>query len=258
MRSGKEYHQGYPACLYFAKAMVNRLWRILMGRGLVEPSDDLSDTNPATHPELLNLLAEDFVAHGYSLRHTLQQIVSSHAYARSSQLNGASAIDDRFYSRAYPRALQPEVLADAIADVTGVEDHYEGQNHGTRAVALLDPLTAAPSLDLLGRCSPASGCEESGPRGDALAAQLHLVNGELINHKLSDARGRLHELITAGKTDAEIVEQFYLRALSRRSTQAEQESWTRRLTQGDPNQRKERLEDFLWSLLNSRQFIENH
>ena len=97
---------------YFAKAVVNRLWKAMLGRGLVEPADDLRATNPATHPALLNELAEDFIAHDYDLRHTLRQIAQSAAYSRSAQPLPKNRVDDRYYSHALTRPLPPEVLAD--------------------------------------------------------------------------------------------------------------------------------------------------
>lgn len=243
---------------YFARATVNRLWRAMFGRGLVEPTDDLRETNPATHPELLDHLADDFAEHGYSIRHTLRQIALSHTYGRSDAPVAGNAADDRFYSHAYPRSLLPEVLADAIADVTGVVNEFAGQPAGTRAVALVDPLTPAPSLDILGRCNRANGCDENASSGGGLPAQLHLLNGELINRKLTDDEGRLQRLIAAGKTDEEIVDEWYLRGLGRHPSAVELKRWCDRLKTGDAHQRKQRLEDFAWSLLNSRQFMENH
>jgi hypothetical protein len=230
----------------------------MFGRGLVEPADDLRDTNPATHPELLDRLAEDFVEHGYDLRHTLRQIALSQTYARGGIVLPGNAADDRFYSRAYRRPLMPEVLADAIADVTGVSDEYAGHSPGTRAVALVDPLSPAPSLDILGRCTRVDGCAENAAAGGGLSGQLHQINGELINRKIMADDGRLRKLIQAGRTDREIVEEFYLRALSHATSNTELEGWLERLSAESPEERVERLEDFVWSLLNSRPFAENH
>ncbi len=242
----------------FAKATVNRLWRALFGRGLVEPTDDMRETNPPTHPALLDRLADDFVEHGCSLRHTLRLLALSNTYGRSDSLVEGNARDDRFYSHAFRRPLEPEVLADAIADVTGVPEEYAGQPGGTRAVALIDPLSPASSLDVLGRCTLLGGCEEKPAVAAGLEAQLHLLNGEFINGKLTAESGRLRQSIAAQRTYAEIVDEFYQRALGRHATDAEAARWSTRLQAADESERRQRLEDFVWSLLNSRQFMENH
>ncbi len=240
---------------YFAKATVNRLWRAMFGRGLVDPTDDLRDTNPATHPELLDRLAADFVAHKFDLRHTLRLIATSEAYARGTKVNEANRADDRYYSHALRRSLEPEVLADAIADVTSVADRYGDNPPGTRAIALFDVTTPARSLDVLGRCSRSASCEGDA-MGGGLPAKLHLLNGELVNRKITARDGRLHKLIAAGKTDAEIVTELYLRALGRSPTTAEGEFWRKRLAV-DKTERGAVLEDFLWSLLNCSEFATN-
>lgn len=241
----------------FGKATVNRLWRAMFGRGLVEPADDLRDTNPATHPELLDRLADDFVSHRYSIRHTLRLIAASHTYGRSGRTIAANVADDRFYSHARRRPLDPAVLLDAIADVTDVPNEFTGLPEGTRAILLVDSLAPAPSLDLLGRCNRAEGCDEVSGRV-SLAAELHLLNGDLINRKLINPSGRLQKQITEGRTNAEIIQEFYTRGLGRSPTGDELARWQQRLETNDHDERKLRLEDFVWSLLNSRQFRENH
>jgi hypothetical protein len=242
---------------YFARAMVNRLWRAMFGRGLVEPTDDLRETNPATHPELLRMLANDFVAHRYSLRHTLKQIALSHTYARSDLSIPGNEADDRFYSHALRRPLEPEVLADAIADTTGVALSF-ADGEITRAVRLIDPVSPAPSLDTLGRCNRAAGCEESVPASGGLPGQLHLINGDLINARLTSDQGRLRKRLAANCTNDEIVHEFFLCGLGRPPSDSEMVAWRDRLKCDEPDERRQRLEDFVWSLLNSRDFLENH
>lgn len=244
--------------LYLARATVNRLWRAMFGRGLVEPTDDLRETNPATHPELLERLAQDFANEGYSIRHTLRLIALSHTYGRSDVILAANAADDRFYSHAYWRPLLPEVLADAIADVTGVAGVYAGHPEGTRAVSLVDPLSPAPSLDILGRCLRTAECDENPAEGGGLPAQLHLLNGDLVNARLTDKSGRLRQSLAAGRTDADILSDFHRRALGRGPTDDQLLRWNAGFDSKDLAERTERLEDFVWSLLNSRQFSQNH
>ncbi|TVP96295.1 MAG: DUF1553 domain-containing protein [Planctomycetaceae bacterium] len=241
----------------FARATVNRLWRGMFGRGLVEPTDDLRDTNPATHPELLDQLADDFIANGYDIRQTLRRIALSETYGRGEAVLPGNVADDRFYSRAYSRPLEPEVLMDAIADVTGVADSFPGSGFG-RAIEIVDPLVPVTALDLLGRCPSAGGCDEGMAGTGGLPAQLHLLNGDLINRKLISDEGRLGQRIAEGRSDREIVAEFHLLGLGRQPTDAELTAWCERLATGDVRQRRLRLEDFVWSLLNSRSFRDNH
>lgn len=242
---------------YFAKAQVNRLWRAMFGRGLVEPVDDLRATNPASHPRLLDRLADDFVRHGYDLRHTLRLIAASRAYGRGASPVPGNESDDRYYARSYRRSLEPEVLADAVTSVTGVAEVYAGLPRGTRAITIYDPLTPAPSLDVLGRCSRAATCEENAV-GGGLPAKLHLLNGELLNAKIADKDGRLAKLLAAGKTDREIVAEFYVRGFGRGPTEQELTAWLGRIEKAGRDGRQSCLEDFVWGLLNSREFATNH
>ena len=243
---------------HFARAVVNRLWQAMFGRGLVEPVDDLRATNPATHPRLLDRLAADFVDHGYDVRHTLRRIATSAAYGRGETV-AAHRSDDRFYSHARPRPHSAEVMADAIAAVTGVADTYGDLPAGTRAVALYDSLIEAPGLDVLGRCSRTEPCDASAGATAGLARRLHLINGELLNRKITDPDGRLRQLLAAGAVDDEIVETFYLRALGRYPTETENRYWRDQFqAAGDHEERRQRCEDFLWSLLVCREFATNH
>jgi hypothetical protein len=242
---------------YFAKAFVNRLWRGMFGRGLIEPADDIRDTNPATHPELLDRFAQDFVEHKYSLRHALRRIATSQTYGRSSLPNAKNRSDDRFYSHALQRPLEPEVYVDALVDVTVVLDKYGDEEHGTRAIHLVDPTIPSESLDLLGRCSRRGSCEGVAASG-ALPAKLHQLNGDLINRKVTSSEGVLDYWIQSNAKDAEIVEDFYWRALSRKPSNTERDYWMRQLSELNDGEKRQRFEDFLWSLLNCSEFASNH
>ena len=244
---------------YFAKSIVNRLWKAMMGRGLVEPVDDFRSTNPATHPELLTELADDFVAHGYDLRHTLRRIALSESYARSANTLPQNATDDRFYSHALPKPLAPEVLADAISDVLGVPDAYGNEPEGTRAVSLFDPSTESDALDILGRCARESSCESSTGAIDGLQRKLHLFNGDLLNARIGVPGSRLDRLVSIGKSPMEIVGEFYLAALSRHPTDTEQQFWEQHIdVSASANSQRAILEDMVWSLLTCNEFVANH
>lgn len=244
---------------YFAKAIVNRLWKAMMGRGLVEPADDFRATNPATHPELLTALADDFVANGYDLRHTLRRIALSAAYARSADTLPQNATDDRFYSHALQKPLEPEVLADAISDVLGIPDTYGNEPEGTRAVSLFNPNTESEALDILGRCGRETSCESATAATDGLQRKLHLFNGDLLNARIGVPGSRLDTLMSDGKSPMEIVNAFYLAALSRHPTETEQQFWEQHIdVSASANSQRAVLEDMVWSLLTCNEFVTNH
>ena len=246
---------------YFARALVNRLWRVMFGRGLVDPVDDLRATNPATHPALLQRLADDFIAHGYDVRHTLRRMATSAAYSRAAA-DGAGPADpsaiwaERYYATATARPLAAEVLADAFSAVTDAD--LTGSPSGiSRAIELVDAAAEAPALEILGRCGREEPCEE-GPTATGLARTLHLINGPLLNAAISSPRGRLARLLE-DHSDEEILAELYLRALGRAPQQAER---TMFLAQFDGEEtdaeRRQLWEDILWSLLTCREFTTNH
>ncbi len=246
---------------YFARALVNRLWGEMMGRGLVEPVDDLRSTNPPTHPELLDWLAADFVASGHDIRHTLRLIATSATYGRTTVPTPENQDDDRFYSHMIERTLLPEVLADALTDVTGVPDRYGDQPQGTRAVELLGPQIESDALDILGRCSRDESCDGPSTAGGplSLTATLHRLNGPFINRKITDPAGRLAILLEQGVASEDILEEYYLRALGRRSTDPERSFWARQFRDApSPDEQADILQDAIWSLLNCREFTTNH
>ena len=244
---------------YFAKAIVNRLWKMMMGRGLVEPVDDFRSTNPATHPELLTELAADFVANGYDLRNMLRRIALSETYARSTRTLPQNRTDESFYSHALRKPLEPEVLADAISDVLGVPSVYGNEPIGTRAVSLSNPNIQSDALDILGRCNRETSCENSTGTTGGLQRKLHLFNGDLLNARIGVPESRLDKLITDGKSPMEIVNAFYLAALSRNPTDTEQQFWKEHIDDNlSANSQRPVLEDMVWSLLTCNEFVNNN
>jgi hypothetical protein len=244
---------------WFAKAIVNRLWKRMMGRGLVEPVDDFRDTNPSTHPALLDKLARDFIANDYSLRHTLRVIASSATYARSANATALNKDDNVFYSHAARRPLEPEVLADAISDSLGVAGQYGDEPDGTRAVMLVNPKTPSRTLDILGRCGRDESCESSPGAVGGLPQKLHLFNGALLNARIAAKGSRLNRLHSSGIQPMEIVNEFYLEALSRRPSEQEQEHWKGKLARlKSTDKQRVFLEDFVWGLMTCNEFITNH
>jgi hypothetical protein len=243
-----------PANPFFSRTVVNRVWKHLLGRGLVEPVDDLRPTNPATHPALLDALAKDFSANGHDLRRLIRMIVSSRTWQLASYGGSSDPAAARLHARAQLKELPAAVFADAVAQVTGVPDSFAGVPAGTRAVQLISPATPSPALDVLGRCERKRACDWSSRSGGGLAQALHLINGSTINDKLLSDLGLAAEL--PEKTNGEIIEALYLRAFCRHPTSSEVNAWDTMLPAGEG--RREAVADLMWAVLNSREFSANH
>jgi hypothetical protein len=251
---------------YFAEAAANRMWSYFFGRGLVDPVDDFRSTNPPTHPELLARLAKEFRDHGHDLRHLMRVIVSSRAYQLSGVPTPRNRDDRTNYSHYLPRALDAEVLLDALTSVTGVPEDFTSNVAstdppsaraplGTRAITLRQPeVFYSRFLDVYGRPNRLALPERTGKAN--LGQALHMLAGSPYNDKLSAPGGRLHTLLQAGQTDEAIVTEFYLAAYSR-YPEAEELDRIAGLIRTREN-REQALHDFVWAVLGSREFAENH
>ncbi len=238
----------------FARSLVNRVWKHCFGLGLVEPVDDLRPTNPASHPALLDALAQTFASHGFNLRELLRLLTSSSTYQRSSATPAGAPAEHRLFSRFYLRELPAQVFLDAVVQATGVPHPFEGYPAHTRAIQLVAPSTPAPSLDILGRCSRERPCESSATGGRGFARALHLINGPLVHDRL--AGGVIDARLEAGDSPDHIAEQLFLRTLGRQPNPDEQSqigAWLK-----DAINPRETLQDLLWALVNSREFAFNH
>ncbi len=244
---------------YFARAMANWMWAQFFGRGIVEPADDMSAANPPVHPALLDAIAKAFIESGYDLRALMRMIVTSTAYGLSSRVLPENAADTRAFSHYQPRPLTAHQLADAIAQATDVPNVYANRAARpgiTRAIDLFDPATPSLLLDALGRCPRTIDCQPSGTPQVSLRQMLLLIGGDTIDARVSGLNGYLSRLLEYGAEPSDIVENLYLRTLSRLPNEAERSHWTEQLTSSDSIQ--ETAEDLFWALLNSREFAFNH
>ncbi len=248
----------------FARSIVNRVWAALLGRGIVDPPDDLRVTNPASNEPLLERLSAEFVKHGYDLRWLIRTILSSATYQRSSVPSPENAFDDRWYSYYRVRRLTAEVLADAFAYVTAVPDRYRGYPLGTRAIQLPDVKVPSYFLDVFGRPKREQPCSCERQNDASIAQTLHLFNGETLNAKLRSDKGRIARWLAEKIPLGEAIERLYLLALSRKPSEQEKQKLAQALGTDDapaPLDRpptREQLEDLFWAVLTSREFTFNH
>jgi hypothetical protein len=242
-----------------ARVMANRLWRAMMGRGLVEPSDDFRETNPPSHPELLDRLAHEYQKSGYRLRPLLTQIALSNAYARSSQSEDLW-IDSSFFAVAMRKPLPPEVLLDAVHDALGGDIQDAKSGKPIRAVQWIDPSEPNPTLDILGRCSRGFSCGDPVP-SQGLSMHLHWMNGDVVNGPLLSGKTFFDPWIMSDAPARRIVETAYLRILSREPTRDELTRWENAMPAATPefrNARQAWVQDWIWSMLSTSEFQSNH
>ena len=259
-----------PKNPFFAKALVNRYWKHFFQRGLIEPEDDIRDSNPATNPELLAALEKHFLESGFDLKEMVRVITRSNAYQLSAIPTPSNVKDRQNYSRYYTRRLQAEVLLDAIDRVTGSSTDFTNLPAGTRAVALPDNSynRSSPFLRVFGRPEGESVCECERVQSSSLGQSLHLINAGDIKAKLADANGRAERLAKEERPAEDKVRDLYLATFARQPSSDELKTAIEYLAQvptgadGMPvdSQRasRENFQDLLWAMINSKEFLFNH
>ena len=243
-----------PRNPWFSRAVVNRVWKHYMGRGIVEPVDDFRVTNPPSNPALLDALAKDFVDHGFSLRHLQKTILSSSAYQLSSEPNETNRADAINYSRYSPKRLLAEQLMDAIVAITGLPEKYEGYMLGTRAMASPE---GAPGqfLKTFGRMAPREKICERDNSPD-MAQTMHLISGETLQKKITGTGGTLDKwMADPSLSDGAIARRLFEAALTREPDERELAVALSPVKEGS---RRRALEDLQWALFNSKEFLYNH
>ena len=259
---------------YFAKAVVNRVWRNFLGRGLVEAEDDLRDTNPPTNLELFDALTKEFVAKKFDVKQLMRLILNSATYQRSSRPVPGNEADDRFYSHYLLRRLSAEVILDAYSDITGVPTPFDkialgasggsqASNSfppGTRAMQIPDAQVISQFLDAFGRAERTLTCSCEITKDSSVAQALHLNNGQTLNDKLRDKSSLVSKWLIDKMTDAEALDRLFLMALARKPSEAEKKKILAELAEAGklgPQARREALEDTVWAVLTGREFLFN-
>ncbi|HEV3162944.1 MAG TPA: DUF1553 domain-containing protein [Isosphaeraceae bacterium] len=246
-----------PDNRWLARNVVNRYWGYLMGKGLVNPIDDLRETNPPSNPELLNALADEFIKGGYDLKDLLRVIMTSRVYQLSSQPTPDNRLDTAFFTHYTVKRLTAEQLLDAVNLATGTVEKFPLKPAGTRAIALPDTNYSSYFLDTFGRPGRVIACECERSTDPNLSQALHMMNGELINRKVSQLDGRLARLLKDPKlTDDTLIQTLYRLSFNRPATDAEVTT-AAALIHEAPN-RTLGAQDLFWGLLNSKEFLFNH
>lgn len=259
-----------PTNPFFARSLVNRYWKHFFQRGLIEPEDDIRDSNPPTNPELLAALERHFIDSGYNLKELIRVITTSTAYQLSSVPNQYNVSDRQNYSRYYPRRMQAEVLLDAIDALTGARTDFANLPAGTRAVALPDNSynNSTAFLRVFGRPEGASVCECERVQSSSLAQSLHLINASDIKGKLAFGGGRAERLAKDTRPVEDRIRELYLVAFARPPKPEELKTAVEYLAElpvdgegkpVDANRGQfENYQDLLWALINTKEFLFNH
>ena len=257
-----------PQNPWFARALVNRYWKHFFRRGLIEPEDDIRDSNPPSNPELLAALEQEFISSGFNLRHLVHLLTTSSVYQLSSIPLPDNARDLQNYSHYYPRRLQAEVLLDSIDDVAGSSTGFPDLPAGTRAIALPDNSFNRNSqfLRVFGRPENESVCECERVSSSSLAQSLHLMNSGEIRGKISQADGQARQSADSMAPLPERVADLYMLAFCRRPTAEEEQIAIEYLMSQAPATAENvtpvppvaAWEDLIWAIINTREFMFNH
>jgi len=250
-----------PQNPWFNRAIANRVWFWLLGRGIIHEPDDIRPTNPPENPELLDYLAAELVSHNYDVRHLMRLILNSRTYQLSSQTHQGNQNDGAHFSHYQAKRLGAEALVDAVCQVTEVPESYTSAipepytrlPSGYRAVQVFDGNINTGTLELFGRPArdTAYACERDSAA--SLRQELFLLNSDQLEGKVSGSP-RIRRLIKEKKSDVQIVAEFYLAALSRPPTEEEKQKALAHLGK-DAQNRAQAVQDLVWALLNTQEFL---
>ena len=249
-----------PANEYFGRNLVNIVWAHFFGSGIVDEVDDVRVSNPPVNKALLDVLATRFVESRYDFKQLVREICTSNAYQRSTQANETNADDDRNFSKARLRRIRSEVLLDVVTAATATQNKFQGLPLGARAVQIADGNTSSYFLTTFGRATRGTACSCEVKMEPNLSQALHLLNGDTVQEKIASG-GVVKRMLDENRSAEQIVEEIYLRTLTRMPTEKERTSLLEILQDPaaqDPAAIQRNLEDGFWAILNSREFVFNH
>ncbi len=244
-----------PQNPYFARNIANIVWAHFIGRGIIEPVDDVRISNPPSNPELLDALATKLVDYHYDFKKLVRDICTSRTYQLDTRANNTNATDDRNFAKATIRRLRAEVLLDCISEVTDTQDKFPGLPRGAKAVEIPDGNAGDYFLTTFGRATRASVCSCEVKVDPNLSQALDLLNGDTVQNKIQQG-GVVKSLLKHGDTPDQVIADLYLRCLSREPTTNELAKLNEFLKPGSASEPV--LNDVFWSLLNAKEFVFNH
>ncbi len=241
---------------FFAKSIANRYWKHFMGRGLVEPEDDMRVTNPPSNPELLDALADQLTHSSYDLKALIRSICNSRVYQLDTEPNGENLRDRKCNSRHYPKRLGAEEILDSVDQFTATSTSFDSMPDNTRAAALPDSSFRSYFLTVFGRPEGTTACECERSNESTLAQSLHFANSKELIAKLGEANALPQVLSKSTSSHGENIGEVYLRAFSRLPTENELQSALAYIDKKENKQ--EAYQDLVWAILNCKEFLFNH
>lgn len=241
---------------FFARNLANIVWSHFIGKGIIDPVDDVRISNPAINPELLEALGGRFMDYKYDFKKLVRDICNSRTYQLSTRANESNALDDRNFSHASIRRIRAEVLLDVINQVTENADKFQGLPRGARAVEIADGAVNNYFLTTFGRATRGTVCSCEVRTEPNLSQALHLLNGEATQGKITSGGVVKKQMAKNAKDNVEVIKELYLRCLSRPPTEKELTKLKGYFGKGQTDEQV--LTDIFWALLNSKEFIFNH
>ncbi len=242
---------------FFRQVIANRVWADIMSRGLTDPVDDLRGSNPPSNPELLEALAVDLRDHGYDLKHLIRRICNSYVYGLSSQANSTNVTDTRNHSRFYRQRLRAEVLLDSVSQITGAAENFAAMPPGSQSRQLWSHRIDSLFLDAFGRPDPNQDppCERT--PDTTIVQALHLMNSQSLYNKVTSDSGTAATLVASKKPPEELVDELYLTVYSRYPS-AEEKTIAVEFLKRDLNVLRKSVQDLVWAMLNTPEFVFKH
>ncbi len=249
-----------PENPFFAKAVANRYWAHFLGRGIVDPLDDMRVTNPPSNPELLDALTKNLIDNKYSLKELIKTICKSRTYQLSAVPNDFNGSDKQSFARYYPKRLQAEVLFDAVCKLTNSPTTFPGLPSDrfapSRAIMLPDESFQSYFLDVTGRPQRISACECERVNEASLAMTLHLLNSQEVQDKIARNGGRADQMAKDPRPDAEKVTELFVLALGTKPSKEKLDLALEHIAKNEKD-KKVAYENIIWALLNSKGFLFN-
>ena len=248
-----------PANPYFARNLANIVWAHFLGRGIIEPVDDVRVSNPPSNPQLIDELARRFQEYHYDFKRLVRDICTSRTYQLSSRTNVTNQLDDRNFSHAAVRRIRAEVLLDCIDQVTQTQEKFKSLPRGSRAVEIADGATSNFFLTIFGRASRETVCSCEVKMEPNLSQALHLLNGNTVHQKV-EGGSAIKQMLEKKMSPPAVITELYLRCYGRVPTPQEVQHLQGLIAENgkDPQQVRSGLEDVFWAILNSKEFLFNH